>query len=370
MPDLARVLAFRPRAAAISASEATALVSSYLAGNADCASTPIPDECFYNPDVLLALSGSLLNQLAVAPQLVANESVSAFERISDSSGCGLFDERDYFLGEFAFLAGTTFRLLGKRELALTWLERADSSFRHTINPAPGLTNVAYARLSLAFDKGEYVAVSDSVGAVRESFSRLGMSTQEAKCGLLEAAALKQLGRNAAALLRLEAAAATLRSVSERSLLSRVLVEMGDVYQLQNETPQAVIYFQQAAALLDPSETSVFSADLKMFLGAAYSGQGQFAEAFEALRAARSDYAILSMDTRTAYVSLYLADTLLRLGQPRQAEWEILAALPVIQGQNMVPECSAAIGLLSESARQKKANPEALSEILSRLHSRR
>lgn len=370
MPDTGRVLAFRARLAAVSVSDATGVVASYLAGKRAQSSVSIGDECFYNPDVLMALSHALLAEASVVPELVAGESVSAFERISSSPDCGLFDERDYFLGEFAFLAGSTFRLMGKRELALLWLERADSSFRHTINPAPGLANVAYARLALAFDMGEYLAVSEAVLPVRESFSRLEMHTQKAKCFLLEAFALKQLGKNAAALLRLENAAVTLKEASEPSLLSRVFAEMGDVYQLQNESSQAVLHFRKAAALLDPTEVSVFTADLKLFLGGAYAAEGQSDDALEALRAARSDYVALSMETRTAYVSLVLAHTLLQLGRARQAEWEILAALPVIQDQKMVPECTAAIALLGESARQKKANPEALSEILNRLHSRR
>ena len=318
--------------------------------------------------------GNTLNQLCGGARARRTSLLPRLSAFRVPSGCGLFDERDYFLGEFPCFprGGNSPSVRLVTASSSTWLERARFELRHTINPAPGLTNVAYARLSLAFDMGEYVAVSDSVGAVRESFSRLGMSTQEAKCGLLEAAALKQLGRNAAALLRLEAAAATLRSVSERSLLSRVLVEMGDVYQLQNEAPQAVIYFQQAAALLDPSETSVFSADLKMSLGAAYSGQGQFAEAFEARsRCAFRITPLLSMDTRAANASLYLADTpLLRLGQAATGGVGDSCGPASHPDQNMVPECSAAIGLLGESARQKKANPEALSEILSRLHSRR
>jgi tetratricopeptide (TPR) repeat protein len=300
--------------------------------------------------------------------MVAEESVGTYERISARANFGLFDERDFFLGEFAFLAGGAFRLMGKRGEALDWLSRADYCFRHTINPAAGLANVSYARLALTFDTGEYAAVLQGAPALRESFLRLGMHTEVAKCSLLEAFALKQLGKSDTALARLAEAASLVES-SNGPLLSRVLVEMADVYQLRNETSKAVTCFEKAASLLEPGEISLFSADLKMFLGAAYSGQEDFRNALEALKSAHHDYAALEMSTRAAYVNLFIANTLLRLGRTREAEWEILAALPVIEDQEMVAEGVAAVALLKESVRQRKADPAVISDVMKRLAAR-
>ncbi|MDQ2979055.1 MAG: hypothetical protein M3R62_07525, partial [Acidobacteriota bacterium] len=84
---------------------------------------PLSDDLLFNPDVLLALCEQLRHERDSAPGMVAEESVGTFERISARAKFGLFDERDFFLGEFAFLAGGAFRLMGKRDEALDWLSR-------------------------------------------------------------------------------------------------------------------------------------------------------------------------------------------------------------------------------------------------------
>jgi hypothetical protein len=69
-----------------------------------------------------------------------------------------------------------------------------------------------------------------------------------------------------------------------------------------------------------------------------------------------------MMTTVALLSLVAAETLLRLSRPREAEWEILAALPTIEEQKMVPEGFAAVALLKESVRRRKTDPNALREL--------
>ena len=81
-----------------------------------------------------------------------------------------------------------------------------------------------------------------------------------------------------------------------------------------------------------------------------------------IRAAIADYEELGLETRVAYVRLFISETLLQLGRPREAEWEILAALPTIEEQKMVPEGFAAVALLKESVRRRKTDPNALREL--------
>jgi hypothetical protein len=209
-------------------------------------------------------------------------------------------------------------------------------------------------------------VVQDIALVRESFCRLSLQKEKAKCHLLEAFAQKQLGQNPAALLNLSAAAGSLDSVRDRSLLSRVLVETGDIYQLQDQTGLALAFFEQAAALIETDETSIFGADLKMFLGGAYRSEHKLELALTAFRSAQRDFAELDLQTRATYLRLLTADVLLRMERPREAEWEILAALPVIEEQNMVPESLAVVGLLKESVRQRQTNAGALSQVLRHL----
>ena len=69
-----------------------------------------------------------------------------------------------------------------------------------------------------------------------------------------------------------------------------------------------------------------------------------------------------MSTWVAYLRIVLAETLIASLQNREAEWEILAALPTIEEQKMVPEGFAAVSLLRESVKRRQASPEALREV--------
>ena len=100
----------------------------------------------------------------------------------------------------------------------------------------------------------------------------------------------------------------------------------------------------------------------MFVGEAYRTRGNLEVALEAFRSAVTDYVELGLSTRTAYLRVYIADTLLQLNRSREAEWEILAALPTIEEQKMVPEGFAAVALLKESVRRRKTDPNALREL--------
>lgn len=365
MPEQARLLRFpgRFRSISLSPGEAEASAATYLATPPEGRTFEVVAGNLGHPDVLFAVCRQLRGQLNTSPVTVAFESVSAYEWIKQSSGkVGLFDERDYFLGESAFLAGEASRQLGRRADALRWLDRAEAGFRHTMNSAPGLANVAYARLAIRFEMAEYEDVAELAPSLRASYERLAMDREQAKCCLLEATALKQCGRVDEALKVLDYATRLEALGQDRSLHARLLAEIGDINQLSGRVEAAIGYFRAASSLLEGSELSSASADLKLFAGAAYWKSDRFAAAAEAFRAAQADFRELNMTTRLAYVSVFMADALLRAGRPREAEWEILQALPTIEEQRMVPEGFAAVALLRESVKQRKADPNALREL--------
>jgi tetratricopeptide (TPR) repeat protein len=275
---------------------------------------------------------------------------------------GLFDERDYFLGEFAFLVGCACRVLGKRDEAFRWLDRAEAGFRHTVNPEAGLANVAYTKLALRYEMGRYEDVLDLISSLVVSFERLGMGTDVAKCGLLKAMALKQSGLQDEALATLSVVEAMPDVRGNQPLHGRVLVEIGDVYQQRGQVDAAMASFKAALPKVASETPSFGQADLKLCLGSLYSGAGRREEALPYLRSAASDFATIGMETRLAHARLMVADELLALDHPREAEWEILQALPTIEEQKMVPEGFAAVALLRESVKRRKTDPNALREL--------
>lgn len=71
---------------------------------------------------------------------------------------------------------------------------------------------------------------------------------------------------------------------------------------------------------------------------------------------------MEMPADVAALHLVIADVLLDSGQERQAEWEIRAALPVIDRLKMVPEGFAAMSLLRESLRRRSIDRQALRNV--------
>jgi hypothetical protein len=91
-------------------------------------------------------------------------------------------------------------------------------------------------------------------------------------------------------------------------------------------------------------------------------EGRLSLAIDAFRVAQKEFLDLEMPGDVAAIQLLIADLLLDSGQEAQAEWEIRAALPVIDELKMVPEGIAALSLLRESVRRRKIDRQALRDL--------
>jgi tetratricopeptide (TPR) repeat protein len=320
-----------------------------------------------NPDVLLAICAHLRGRRDLAPAVVETESLDAYKWISrPTCDLGLFDERDYFLGEVSLLAAAANRQLGKREDAFRWLDRAEAGFRHTMNPAPGMANVAYVRLALRYEMGRYDDVLELSPSLEASFSKLRMHLEGAKCLLLRAMTLKQIGEHRSAIDLLDTLSREETLSADPFLGARILAELGDSQQLDGRLDLAMTAFQEALSLLQGREVSSAKADLKLYVGGVHKASGALSDATEAFRDAQRDYQALGMRALVAYTHLVIAETLLEMRREREAEWEILAALPAIDEMKMVPEGFAAVALLRESIRQRKPDTSALQTLRAQL----
>jgi hypothetical protein len=120
--------------------------------------------------------------------------------------------------------------------------------------------------------------------------------------------------------------------------------------------------QDAAAFLSTTDAPIFRADLKIVTAEALRDRGRWEEAVIAYRAGIDDYERLGMTALLAYNRIVLAESLIVLGRHKEAEKEIREALPTIEEQEMVREGLAAVGLLKESIKRRKADPNALREL--------
>ena len=365
----AKILAFPSQAKAswISPKEAEVAARGFLSMPFSERSDEDRDRFLSSPDVLMAIASTLRANRDLAPASVLMDANEIYQWISRPNyELGLFDERDYFLGEMALIAGGVCRQLGRREEAFLWLDRAEAGFRHTMNPAPGLANVAYARIALRFEMGRYQDVLELTPSLEASFTKLKMDVEAVKCRLLCAMTLKQTGENVRALGLLAELDKKPSLARDHYLRARILSEVGDLHQFEGRLDLAMEAFQEAVSLLDHETASPVRADLQLFVGGVLKAQGRLSDACDAFRASQRTYLALEMRPQVTYLHLVIAEALISLGREREAEWEILTALPAIEDMKMAPEAVAAVALLRDSVRQRRTDPTALGQLRSHL----
>ena len=117
MPSSASVLPFRPKTSirpSVSRDEARAAAERYLDTPSALRSDAYIAETLAQSDILLAVCASLKARLSTAPAGVFEESSAAYQWvINNKQPVGLFDERDFFLGELASLTSGAARYLDR-----------------------------------------------------------------------------------------------------------------------------------------------------------------------------------------------------------------------------------------------------------------
>jgi len=363
MPEAGRVLPFRVREAArpvLSAEDSRGQAKAYLATAYEKRTEALIEATLTNADCLLALCAELKERCDSQPALIFDEASRLYRWVeSNASSLGLFDERDYFLGEAALAAGGAARLLGKRDEADCWYDLAEAGFRHTVNPGPLLANVAYARLSLYYDRRQYQRVFDLLPSLTASYRKLGMSRERLKCEFLAAMALKECSKTDQALARLQAMRADTDLSLEPDLEVLAVLHYGDLLSAKGQFAEAFDCLSEVSTRPAVKSKPLISAHLKSAMGEALRQQGLLPQAAIALHAAAEEYSAAGMATLEAYLRIVLAETLIALSRHREAEWHIAAALPTVEEQKMVPEAVAAVTLLRESVARRQADPAAL-----------
>jgi tetratricopeptide (TPR) repeat protein len=312
-----------------------------------------------NVDILLSVIGLLWKQVNFTPEKTVNDCLEIHEWIKNSGEkVGVFDERDFFLGDTALIAAGAFRLMGQFDSSDLWLDVADAAYRHTINPAPLTAKVQFQRLALRYDLRKYAAVKELAPGLKESFDRLGMRLEANRTAFLEATAIKEGGDSDAAFARFQALRESLPS-NEGGVLASTLVEIGAHFGRKGDYEQAVAAFQEAESHLSDSAEPVRMAHLKASIGEAYRAKGELNVAVDAFRLAIRGYLEIGMQAMAAYLRVVAAETLIAANRQREAEWELLAAMPVIEEQKLVAEGLAAVALLRESLSRKNVDGRAL-----------
>jgi len=366
MPETARILKFPHRgrvAVGLCLESAKSLALRYLDTPMSERSSDLLENCIAEPDAILALLGELRERCNTVPAIANDEAAKLFWLLNERPDrVGVFDEGHYFAGEAALMAGATSRLLGKRDDAELWFDRAESRYHRTINPGAALGRVSLERLVLLYDARRYERVFEILPSLVESFGKWGMVREALKCRLLEAMTLKETARLSEAVNRFRSLKNDPNVASEPAMHGVILAHLAELLSSNAEHLEATSIYKEALSLQHDDRQPIAVAHLKVAMGEGLREQGRIDEAVESYRSAISDYAGLGMQTLAAYLRVVTSEMLIALSRYREAEWELLAALPTIEEQKMVPEGFAAVTLLKESVRRRKTDSNALREL--------
>lgn len=316
-----------------------------------------------DPELLLCVCEVLRSRLESSPARVREEAEFFYEFLSQPRrSIGLFDEREYFLGELTLTAGTACRILFHRERARHWFEHAESYFSMSSNGLAHVARLAYQRMALAVEERHFEEVLELLPTWIESFDRLGLPEDALKCRFLEALVLRETGHSARAV-------EVLRNVCDRAeeqgnlrLAAEAANNLAEFCRALGDLNQAMVYARKAFPILKELNNTVGLVKLRWSVGDILREQGKTSEAIDAYREALESAREVGMRGDEAAIHLVLADVLLDAGQDRQAEWEVRAALPIIEEEKMVPEGYAALSLLRDALRVRQVDRKALRQL--------
>ena len=316
-----------------------------------------------DPETLLALCGILRGRMHSAPASVFDEAEFLYRFVeSPRREIGLFDERDYFLGETAMIAGGACRYLSRREDAWIWFERAEAGFRHTMNAPGELSRLAYQRLAERFEERQLDLVIELLPSLVESFQKLGMAEDALKCRFLEGLAHVEMDEPAAAVNVFNQICAEAEQMGNDQLLAQAYVNLIHAHGMLGEVDAAMEASRRAIPTLKRLNDRVALAKVHWGLAILLREGGRYADAIDTYRKAQEDFDAIGMRADIAALNLVVADLLLEQGQDREALQEISEALPVIAELKMAPEGMAALSLVRESVRRQEVNRQALREL--------
>jgi len=288
-----------------------------------------------------------------------------FKKLSES-GAGVFDENDYFLGAAALSVSMALRPLGRLAEAESWIQVAECHLGKTSCSDPLVAIARYTRVLLLYERDACAEVLNVLPPIQRTLRENGVRRYTLKCDYVLAAALLNLSRFAEAKTLLNGLRQRVDEALDTDLKGLALLKLGDLLQLEERYQEAAALLKQSIVCLEGSSYAWGAADAQLVLGNMLRRQGRPREALEAFRCGIRRYSEFGMVRWVAYARLLAAETLLSLGAARDAEGEILQALPVLEELSVVPEGLAAVALLRESVKRRKTDPNALRSLRERL----
>ncbi len=316
-----------------------------------------------DPELLLCVCELIRIRLETSPTTVREDAEFLYRFLErPKRKIGDYDEREYFLGELALTAGTACRFLFRREEARRWFDRAEACFVVVANASAHTARLAYQRLALSVEERRFEEVLEFAPLWTENFLKLDLPEDALKCRFLVGVVLWEIGRQRDTVEVFREICRDAEALRSVRLLAEASNNLVRYHAVLGETENALAYSRKAFPLLRQLGNRVGLAKLQWSIGDLHRKQGDLPEAIEAYRAALHESEEIGIRGDIAALHLVLADLLLDAGSEAQAEWEIRAALPIIDEEKMVPEGIAALSLLRESVRRRQIDRKALRDL--------
>jgi tetratricopeptide (TPR) repeat protein len=172
-------------------------------------------------------------------------------------------------------------------------------------------------------------VLDLVPLWVESFSSLGLAEEALKCRFLEGTALREKGQFAESVEVFRDICREAETQGNVRLTAHATTSLAQCCRLLGRPEQAMEYARKALPLLNQLNNRTTLVKLRWSVANILREQGKLGEAIGAYRETLESAQTVGMRGDVAALHLVLADLMLDVGQDRQAEWEVRAALPII-----------------------------------------
>ncbi len=255
-------------------------------------------------------------------------------------------ERAFFLGEFASLAASLWRVIGKRNECASWLGLARQQFVRADANKPLLAKVQLIEAVETYGSHHYEKTEKELAALATVLCHFEMPRETLLCKLILAMQLKDRGENALAAPMLAEIVTDWRDTSEQACFSTAASGLAELRLAENDAPQAAELAVEALFAARASGDRHVEASAWSFIAVLHRD------------AANSEAAVCCLETSirlfeeapsvrmAAYLRVFLAEVLIENRRYSEALDQLLAAVPGIQSENMIVVGVHALKLLS------------------------
>lgn len=254
-------------------------------------------------------------------------------------------EKEFFLGEAAFLCTTIARGLGFHRTQEIWSRVSRTNFRQIPFARRVRLKLLCVRLHGLRDKHRMRNVLRWAERIIRALDENGLHYESLGCRIAVAFVYKTTGETHVAGALLREIVEECRSSTYRGYLAICLGNLSEILFSDGRIEESAAAIDEALEEGSASKDSMVLASVFGNIGTIRSLEGRQTRAFEAFREAIFHYASVGAVRWAAYYRVIVAEILLESGEWEAARRELGKAVPVLREENLTQEMVHAVRLL-------------------------